>query len=123
MEIVQTMDAATLLPIIQAHIALGTIIHSDEWQAYRRVAGLPLVAPHHTVNHSVNFVYPVTGTHTKHVESYWNMAKIKIKPMKGCHSHQIPSYLDEFMWQERYGRTFNNVWTNIMLHISQQYPV
>ena len=124
MEIVQRRDAATLLPIIQAHVAPpGTIIHSDEWQAYRGVAALPSVAAHHTVNHSVTFVNSVNGAHTQHVESYWNRTKIKIKAMKGCHSHQIPSYLDEFMWRERHGQTYMDVWNNLMLHISQQYPV
>ena len=60
MEIVQTRDAATLLPIIQQHVHLGTIIHSDEWRAYRRVAALPSVATHSTVmTHSVSFVDPV----------------------------------------------------------------
>ena len=60
MEVVQRRDAATLLPIIAAHTALGTIIHSDDWAAYRRVQALPNVATHGVVNHSLNFVEPVT---------------------------------------------------------------
>ena len=79
MEVVQQRDAATLLPIIQAHTAPGTIIHSDEWAAYRQVSGLPTVASHNTVNHSLNLVDPGTGTHTQNVESYWNRVKQKIK--------------------------------------------
>ena len=34
---VQTRDAATLLPIIQRHVAPGTVIHSDQWRAYTRI--------------------------------------------------------------------------------------
>jgi len=75
MQVVQQRNAATLLPIIQAHVVPGTIIHSDEWQAYSRVAGLPPVAAHGTVNHSVTSVDPVTGVHTQNVESYWNKVK------------------------------------------------
>ena len=90
MEVVQRRNAATLLPIIQAHTAPGSIIHSDEWAAYQQVSGLPTVA---AVNHSLNFVDPVSGTHTQHVESYCR-AKYKIKRMKRCHAHQLTSYLD-----------------------------
>jgi hypothetical protein len=61
MELVQTRDAATLLPIIQRHVAPGSVIHSDQWCAYSQVAALPPVTAHHTVNHSINFVDPVTG--------------------------------------------------------------
>jgi hypothetical protein len=70
MEVVQQRDALTLLPIIQAHTAPGTTIHSDQWAAYS-----PGIAAHNTVNHSLNFVDPVTGTHTQHIESYWSRAK------------------------------------------------
>ena len=123
MQIVHKRDAATLLPIIQAHIATGTTIHSDEWAAYRNVNTLPGVAHHGTVNHSLNFVNPASGTHTQNVESYWNRVKGKLKRMKGCHAHQISSYLDEFMWRERHGRTGNAAMRNIMTEIAQQYQV
>lgn len=72
MEIVGRRDAATLLPIIQTHIAPVTEIHSDQWAAYTHVAGLPNVSTHSVVNH---FVDPVTDTHTQHTESYWNRIK------------------------------------------------
>ena len=66
-QIVPDRTAATLLPIIQAHVLPGTIIHSDMWSAYRRVQSLPNVASRGTVNHSVEFVNSVTGVHTQNI--------------------------------------------------------
>ena len=54
MEVVRRRDAATLLPVIAAHTAPGTVIHSDEWAAYRRVQTLPTVSSHGVVNHSLH---------------------------------------------------------------------
>ena len=123
MEIVPRRDAATLLPIIHNHTRPNTIIHSDQWAAYGGVAALPTVAGHSTVNHSLFFVDPATGTHTQHIESYWNRVKQKFKAMRGCHQHMLPSYLDEFMWRERYGSTHTHSFDNLCQHISQWYPL
>ena len=123
MEIVQRRDAATLLPIIQAHTAPGSIVHSDDWAAYRSVHQLGNVATHNVVNHSLHFVDPVTGVHTQNVESSWNRVKTKFKRMKGCHTGQLPSYLDKFLWRERYGKTGGEAWNNIISDIAAQYPV
>ena len=101
MEIVPARDATTLLPIIRAHTAPGTTTHSDQWRAYSTVNTLPGVAAHGVVNHSLHFVDPVSGVHTRTVESYWNRVKTKLKQMKGCAADQLPSYIDEFMWRER----------------------
>ena len=68
MELVNQRDAATLLPIIQAHTAPGTIVYSDMWRAYSRVGSLPTVASHATVNHSLHFVDPATEVHTQNIE-------------------------------------------------------
>ena len=123
MEVVQRRDAATLLPIIQAHTRPETIIHSDEWAAYNHVQSLPTVAAHQTVNHSLEFVNSTTGAHTQNVESYWNRSKTKIKRMKGCHQHMLPSYLDKFMWRERHGRTASQALNSIIQDIADQNPV
>ena len=111
MQIVDKRDAATLVPIITAHVAPSTIVHSDGWTSYSQV---PNVTSHGTVNHSVCFVDPTSGVHTQHIEPYWGRAKLKLKRMKGCHAHQLPSYLDEFMWRERHGKTSKDALDNIL---------
>ena len=104
MKIISQRDVATLLPLINAHVAPGTIIHSDEWAAYNRVQRLSNVSSHDVVNHSVNFAEPSTGVHTQHVKSYWNRVKTKLKRMKGCNGHQ-------FMWRECYGTSTTYIGT------------
>ena len=49
--------------------------------------------------------------------------KTKIKRMKGCHEHQLASYLDEYMYRERYGKTSFECFDSIIADISAQYPV
>ena len=123
MQVVAQRDAATLLPLIQQFTKPGTEVWSDEWRAYRNVGTLPNVSRHQTVNHSLHFKDPVTGVHTEHIESYWNRVKTKLKRMKGCHRHQLPSYLDEFMWFERHGTTVRQAFDNICRDIDLKYPI
>ena len=123
MRVVSRRGAATLLPIIQQIVRPGTHIYSDEWRAYSRVNTMPSVASHGVVNHSIYFVDPVTGIHTQNAESYWNRVKTKLKRMRGCHEHQLPSYLDEFMWRERHGTTSRLAFDNICRDIALKYPV
>ena len=107
--------AETLLPIIQRHILPGSIVYSDQWAAYNRVGNIAGLE-HHTVNHTLHFVDPVTGVHTQNIESYWNRCKTKIKSMKGVRRHMLPGYLDEFMWRERAGADkFNEILNEIAL--------
>ena len=96
MQVVPRRDAATLLPVIQ-HLHPGTIVHSDKWAAYNQVQQLPNIQQHSTVNHSITFVNPATGTHTQNIESYWNHMKTMFKCMKGVHEDMLTSTL----WQCR----------------------
>lgn len=123
MEIVAHRNAATLLPIINSHVAPGTEVWSDEWSAYHNIGSLPNVSTHKTVNHSVQFLDPVTGVHTNHIESYWNRVKSKLKRMKGCSKDLLDSYLDEFLWRERYGSAKKEAFKSLCRDISLWFQV
>ena len=123
MQVVPRPNAATLLPIIQQHVRLGTIIHSDKWAAYNCVRQLTSVAQHNTVNHSITFVDPTTGTHTQNIESYWNRVKTKCKRMKGVHEDMLTLCLHEFMWRECHGQSASTALQNICHDIALRYPM
>ena len=62
LQIAHSRDGRTLIPIIQANVQQGSIIHTDDWKAYRRLPRYGYT--HHMVNHSENFVELTTGAHT-----------------------------------------------------------
>ncbi|KAG0439165.1 hypothetical protein DMUE_2623 [Dictyocoela muelleri] len=98
MEIVPNRKKETLLPIIQRVVSPGSIIHSDEWPAYRIINAE--LYEHGTVRHKLHFVYPITGVHTQHIESYWNKHKYRSKIMKGVGKTDLYLYINEWMWRD-----------------------
>ena len=123
MQIVDNRTARTLLGIIQQIALPGSIIWSDSWRAYRAINQRLPQYQHQMVNHSLNFVDPVTGVHTQHVESYWNKAKLKFKRMHGSRRDLLPSYLEERMWRDRFGRSTQDAFDNLVRHIFLDHPV
>lgn len=119
---VPNRSAATLLPIIQAYCARGTVIRSDGWSAYSRLHPSDIIREdgstvpanysgfyfrrHQVVNHSINFATEdqVRGNetegliHTNVIEGLWTPMKRFIHPrnrtVKDC-----PGKLLEFMWR------------------------
>ena len=111
-------DALTLLPVIQQWIIPGTEIWSDMWAAYRNIDQVGYT--HGTVNHSLNFVDPVTRIHTNGVEGMWQKCKAKFKSMYGPTNRAcVPDYLAEFMWSQRFGKK-NNPYYNFWMQIADE---
>lgn len=95
---VPNRTAATLIQVIKESIAPGSTIMSDCWKSYDGLTTDPDYI-HLKVNHSLNFVDPLTGAHTQTIESLWRNAKIRNKRQFGTHRAMLDSYLCEFLWR------------------------
>ncbi|KAK0417512.1 hypothetical protein QR680_013056 [Steinernema hermaphroditum] len=115
-------DAASLLPLIQRHVAPGSIINTDGWRAYDGITRLPEGYSHETVIHERNFVDPVTGAHTQSIESLWQKVKRPHKSGYGTHRSTLQSHLDEFCWRRRFGEK-NEIMRNFWSQVAELYPV
>ena len=93
----------TLLECIKDKIKPNTTIISDCFASYKNIAKLPgFNYKHKTVNHSQNFVDPVTYAHTQTIESTWFLLKLRNKKHCGTHRHMLDSYLCEFVWRKKF---------------------
>jgi len=96
---VPTRDSATLLGIIQNWIRPGTTIMSDCWRAYDCLSNEGFV--HQRVNHSQNFVDPVSGAHTQHIERFWREVRGGI-PRFGRSEKHVVGYFAEFLFKRKF---------------------
>ena len=108
--VVPDRTRATLLPIIKAHIAPGSIIRSDFWKAYDIIPfekGYDYV--HEKVNHSVEYVTE-EGVHTNTIEGSWSGVK-RVMPVRKRTVKALPGCLFEFIWRRR---NEGNLWNGLM---------
>lgn len=83
------------------YCVLGSTIYSDLWKAYETIEEIPgMNFRHLTVNHSENFVDPVTGAHTQSIESLWGKVKYRKKKECGVPRAGFDSFLCEFLWRQ-----------------------
>jgi ISXO2-like transposase domain len=120
--IVLRRNAGTMRRIITRYVAPGTMIWTDQWRAYR---GIPTWGPpgnpytHQTVNHSQNFVDPVTGANTQRIESNWREIKEAILSHTGGVMESLHRRLVEFAWRKEHSA---NPFSALLTEINRQFP-
>lgn len=108
--------SVALYSLVIACLILGiTLFH--RWRAY---CGLERFHFRHlTVNHSRHFVDPVTKCCTNLVESYWASIKRFLRSKGPIRRANVPAYLDEYMWRERFDSNFRYILKNKRSYLSR----
>ena len=99
-QIVADRTERTLLEIIRERIKTGTTIISDMHRAYYNLSQYGY--NHLTVNHSQNFVDPLTGAHTQTIESIWGALKQFLRRIGRNLGPHIEEYMAEFLYRRCY---------------------
>lgn len=92
--VVDDRKASTLTQILTDNIYSDSIVHTDMWRGYVKLKDKFIA--HGTVNHSQNFVDPVTGINTNTIEGEWSGIKIGV-PFRGRTKAKIELYLVRYM--------------------------
>ena len=93
-KIVKDAKRRTLEPVIREKVRQGSVVHTDEWFAYRGLSKRGY--EHKSVNHGSG-QWVKDGSHTNSIEGYWSQLK---RSIRGTHIHvstkHLPKYLGEF---------------------------
>jgi len=95
---VPSRDSKTLLSVMKIWIWPGTTT-SDCWWVHDCLSYEGFL--HQTVNHSVNFVDPDSGTHTQNIEHLWLDVPGGI-PRFGSSNKHLVGYLAEFIFKTKF---------------------
>lgn len=96
-EVIINKSIKTIMPIICDRVVVGSTIYTDEHRTYFALPRFGFL--HQSVCHKYNFIHPVSGVHTQHVESFNNVLKIEIKKRKGVLTCERSEFLSEMVWK------------------------
>lgn len=115
--IVQNVQAKTLLPIVQANVAVGSTISTDELSSYRTLAKYGFI--HGTVDHT-DGEYVSGIHHTNSIEGFWSHLKRGIRSTHTSVSRKhLQKYVSEFAFRYNNRKEPASMFQRMLAQISQ----
>lgn len=96
-EVVENVEAKTLMPLIDKRVKQGSVVCSDTWRSYTGIAARGYV--HRLVEHSKGEYTDKQGNHINGLEGFWGYLKRKLASKGGIRKDKLPLYLAEYVWR------------------------
>jgi transposase-like protein len=96
-EVVQDVEAETLIPLIKQRVKRGSTVCSDTWKSYTGIAAKGYV--HRMVEHGKGEYTNGKGNHINGLEGFWGYLKRRLAAKGGIRKERLPLYLAEYVWR------------------------
>ena len=102
LKMLANVQQMTIKPIIEAGIAKGALIHTDEYRIYARLPAW--VYEHKTVCHGRGeYAHDEDGDgfheiHVNTIEGFWSLLRSWLRPHRGVAQEKVPLYLAFFQF-------------------------
>lgn len=110
----------TLTPIIEHHVARGTLIRTDGWRAYKELRSRGY--EHQSVNHSKNFVDSVTGAHTQRIEASWRPLRVHFRDRR-IPKEDFADHIIEYQWRRWCSKNGCHPFRSLVETIAKAFPL
>lgn len=98
LKVVPDQTRGSLVPQIEAHVATGSEVHTDELSAYNKAIPVDRYT-HKRVNHSKDEYVGQNGETTNSIENFFGHLK---RSLKGTHNNVSPKYLEAYVKEFEY---------------------
>jgi transposase-like protein len=99
-ELVDDVEAATLLPLIRKQVRRGSTVCSDTFRSYTGIATQGYV--HRLVEHGKGEYSDGRGSHINGLEGFWGYLKRQLAAKGGIRRERLGLYLAEYVWRYNY---------------------
>ena len=104
--VVTDAQKKTLVPLVEKHVAKGTVLSTDQWKAYKCLSKKGYT--HESVNHSKD-EYVRGDVHTNTIEGFWSHFKTSVRGThKSVSKKHMMNYLHEFEFRFNLRRDVTN---------------
>lgn len=111
-----------LIPIIQKHVKVDSIIRTDYWKSYLALPNYGYI--HQRVNHSdpENRFFNPDGIHTQRIESSWRPIKDYFRS-KAIPDERFADHVVEYQWRRKIKKKKLDAFQELINCIIRQYAL
>lgn len=117
-EVVDVVDANTLLPLISQKVSIGSVVCSDTWKAYTGIAAQGYV--HRLVDHGEQQYSDGKGNHINGLEGFWGYLKRKLALKGGVRRERLHLFLGEYVWRYNHRSSPERVKVQRLVHLLEK---
>jgi len=114
-EVVEDVEASTLMPLIRKRVKKGSTVYSDTWKSYTGVAARGYV--HRLVDHGKKEYSDGHGNHINGLEGFWGYLKRQLAAKGGVRRDRLPLFLSEYVWRFNHRKYATNQKVAILLNL------